>query len=103
MKSTIFFLFVSLLFPLTGNADEPDRSDRLPKGAYIELTEDFYRALKNEPAGGGRVYGNSKSEEYLRQMTISTQFMVETNLQIIKQQEKIIGLLESMAENRKKK
>jgi hypothetical protein len=36
------------------------------------------------------------SETHLRQIAISTRFMVETNLQILRQQEKMIELLEEI-------
>lgn len=59
----------------------------------IDLTESFYRALRNE---GTKTYTTNKSEEYLRQIAISSRYAVETNLKIIKQQEHIIELLETI-------
>lgn len=59
----------------------------------VELTESFYRALRNE---GTKTYATDKSEEYLRQIAISSRYAVETNLKIIKQQERIIELLETI-------
>ncbi len=63
----------------------------IPEGVYIKLTKDFYDSLKSS---GNITYSNDPSIEYLRQIAVSTKFMVETNLQILKQQEKIIQLLE---------
>jgi hypothetical protein len=57
----------------------------------IELTEDFYRALRNEAA---KTYTTNRQDEYLRQIAVSTKFMVETNLRIIEQQARMIELLE---------
>ena len=57
----------------------------------IELTEEFYRALRNE---GSRTYSTERQDEYLRQIAVSTKFMVETNLRIIEQQARMIELLE---------
>lgn len=57
----------------------------------IELTEEFYRALRNEDT---RTYTTEKKDEYLRQIAVSTKFMVETNLRIIEQQARMIELLE---------
>jgi hypothetical protein len=69
------------------------------KGAHAKIpvevlmTESFYRALKNE---GGKTYTTSKSEDYLRRIAVSARFMVETNLEVIKQQARIIELLEDL-------
>ncbi|MFH0729832.1 MAG: hypothetical protein V2B19_26260 [Pseudomonadota bacterium] len=84
-----------LLCPAKGDAADGERPVAPSSGLYIELTENFYRALKNEAAGADRIYTNNSADEYLRQIAVSTKFMVETNLQIIRQQEKIIELLES--------
>jgi hypothetical protein len=69
-------------------------------GVYINLTEDFYRAMRDE---GNRqtTYSTDKRNDYLRQIAVSTKFMVETNLQIIKQQEQMLRLLESIDKKRK--
>lgn len=81
--------------------DAHDRA-RIPEGVYIKLTKDFYDALKNENSRGTKVYTNNPSQEYLEQIAISARFLVETNLQILKQQEKILELLNSHLENKKK-
>jgi hypothetical protein len=60
----------------------------------IEMTEDFYRALRNE---GTKTYTTERQDEYLRQIAVSTKFMVETNLRIIEQQARMIELLEKQA------
>jgi len=64
------------------------------KEIYIGLTEDFYRALQSESDSGSRVYGDRKSDEYLRQIAVSAKFMVETNLRLLESQARIIELLE---------
>jgi hypothetical protein len=84
-----------ILSPAIGAAQDRERPIAPSSGLYIELTEDFYRALKNESAGADRIYTNNSADEYLRQIAVTTKFMVETNLRIIRQQEKIIELLES--------
>ena len=68
-------------------------SDR-PKHVTIELTEDFYRALRNE---GTKTYSTEREDEYLRQIAVSTKFIVETNLRILEQQARMIELLEKKA------
>jgi hypothetical protein len=57
----------------------------------IELTEEFYRALRNE---GTKTYTTDRQDEYLRRIAVSTKFMVDTNLRIIEQQARMIELLE---------
>ena len=79
-------------------AQEEGVNRRIPKGIYIELNKEFYEALKEEGTGGKKVYSNNPSEEYLRQIAISSRFIVETNLQILKQQENMIQLLQTLLE-----
>ena len=57
----------------------------VPKGIWLKLDKDFYEALKAEGNGGNKVYTNNPSEDYLRQIAVSSRFMVETNLQILEQ------------------
>ena len=78
-----------LLGMQTVDADSASK-DRHRK-VTIELTEDFYRALRNE---GAKTYSTDPQDEYLRQIAVSTKFMVETNLRIIEQQARMIELLE---------
>ena len=75
-----------------------EKVSRRPKsyGIYIDLTEDYYRALQEDPHRSSRKYYDNMADEYLRQISVSTKFMVETNLQILKQQEQILELLQSV-------
>ena len=59
----------------------------------LQLTQDFYRALRAE---GTKTYATDQSNDYLRQIAVSTRYMVETNLQLMQQQERIINLLEAL-------
>jgi hypothetical protein len=79
-------------------ADESDSNKNLPDGVYLRLNKEFYESLSNNQI----TYSNNKDTEYLREISISSRFMVETNLQIIRQQEEIIGLLKIMADKNKK-
>ncbi len=88
-------LGVSFIWAIPGATQESGNRYQLPEGIYINLTEDFYRALEKEDAGE-KTYSTDRSNEYLRQIAISAKFMVDTNLQILKQQERIIRLLESI-------
>ena len=59
----------------------------------LQLTEDFYRALRAE---GTRTYTTDQADEYLRQIAVATRFIVETNLQLMQRQDRIISLLEAL-------
>ncbi|MDY7037229.1 MAG: hypothetical protein SV375_13820 [Thermodesulfobacteriota bacterium] len=74
----------------------------LPEGIYMELTRDFYEALRDEGSRRTKVHTNDPSKEYLRQIAISAQFMVETNLEILKKQERMIQLLHSILRQNKR-
>ncbi|MBN2125245.1 MAG: hypothetical protein JW821_13190 [Deltaproteobacteria bacterium] len=101
-------LFVGILLgfllgnPAGGACQDGSAALRIPEGVYIELTKDFYQALRDEGATGTRVYSNDPSAEYLKQISISARFMVETNLQILRQQEEVLRLLRSLLQDRKK-
>lgn len=75
---------------------------KVPEGVYLELTRDFYEALMDEGSGGTKVYSNDPSLEYLKQISISARFMVETNLEILRMQERIIQRLDALSKNRNK-
>ena len=79
-------------------AGDSDSAKRLPEGVYMKLNREFYDSLSNDK----NTYSNNKSTEYLREISISSKFMVETNLQIIRQQEEIIRLLATIADKKKK-
>jgi hypothetical protein len=67
--------------------------DRWKTRTELQLTEEFYKTLRSEDA---KTYATGSSDEYLRQIAVSTRFMVETNLKILQRQERIIQLLEAM-------
>jgi hypothetical protein len=95
--STLLLLGILLLSQTAGFAEDQNQAGTPSLRPHIDLTESFYRALQNESSSGDRSYGTGTSDEYLRQIAISTKFMVETNIQIIKQQEKMIELLSAMS------
>ncbi|MGD9159930.1 MAG: hypothetical protein PVG39_16055 [Desulfobacteraceae bacterium] len=96
-------LCISLLVLLLGCgitafciAQDSKSNKDLPEGVYLKLTREFYESLSDNK----NTYSNNKSTEYLREISISSRFNVETNLQIIKQQEEIIRLLKSIADKK---
>ena len=101
------FIFLSLisvglilLWVIPNEAQESSTKHGIPEGVFVNLTKDFYQELE-KPEAGERVYGTHQSDEYLRQIAVSTKYMVETNLRLINQQEKIIELLEAIKKKRK--
>lgn len=64
-------------------------------GALLVLDREFYEALNGDSKG--RTYSSDKNREYLRQISVSTRYMVETNFRILEQQERMIQLLQSLA------
>lgn len=91
----ILLLGQGFLFAQVAGSRKP-----VPNGIWLELNKDFYEALKGESSGGNKVYNNNPSEDYLRQIAVSSRFMVETNLQILKQQEDMIQMLQTLLEEK---
>lgn len=85
---------VCTLCLLVSQGDVAVAADGKVRHIEVELTESFYRALRAE--GDNKTYRTDTSEEYLRQIAVSSRFTVESNLKIIKQQERIIELLEAL-------
>jgi hypothetical protein len=91
-------LAAALLLSIGSSApagDGPPRDGRSP-AVFLDISEAFYRALEARDRGD-RVHGTettAMADEYLRQIAVSTRYMVETNLQLLRQQERIIQLLE---------
>ena len=68
-------------------------------GIYLEMNEDFYRALEEEAPMGSSTLTTNKSDILLNQIAITGRYAVETNIQILQQQERIIQLLETIRDN----
>lgn len=68
-------------------------SSQLPEGVYLNLTQDFYQALRQESAN---VYSTNADQGQLKELAISARFMVQTNLAILKQQEQMVYLLQQL-------
>ena len=94
----VLLLLTALLLAIGSSApagDRPPRESR-PPAIFLDISEAFYRALDARDRGE-RVSGTdtaAMADEYLRQIAVSTRYMVETNLQLLRQQERIIQLLE---------
>lgn len=86
-------VFLLCLLAFHGN-EAVAGDDQVKQHIEVELTESFYRALRAE--GANKTYTTDMSEEFLRQIAVSSRFAVESNLKIIRQQERIIELLEAI-------
>lgn len=63
---------------------------------HLDLTRQFYEALRRaDVAQAGRL-STDRSDRYLEQIAISTRFMVETNLRLLKEQAEIKALLQEL-------
>ncbi len=87
---------ILMVLPIVGSAETDTKRPYPLKGIYLEMTEDFYRALKEQGHSTTQTYSTKMSDEHLCQIAISSRYMVETNLQIMRQQERIIQLLEAI-------
>jgi hypothetical protein len=97
----VFFVGVIIWTPAVTYSRDSYSDNRLPEGVYIKLTKDFYEALQNTGTEGVKTYSNDPSNAYLKEIAVSARFLVETNLQILKQQEEIIQLMRSFMETKK--
>lgn len=86
----------NILFLPAGVEAERGTDDHFPRPEIsLDLGENFFQALREN--SGSKQMGTGVSEEYLRQIAIAGKFTVESNLQIIRQQDEIIRLLEKIA------
>jgi ABC-type sugar transport system substrate-binding protein len=68
-------------------------------GPYVVLTGDFFKAMEKLSQSQADTYGD-QTQPLLEKIAVATQFAVKTNLTIIKQNDRIIQLLEEL--NRKR-
>ncbi|RJR36393.1 MAG: hypothetical protein C4567_13870 [Deltaproteobacteria bacterium] len=66
---------------------------------YIVLDREFFEAMQRMSRANERVYGD-RQEPLLEQIAVASQYVVKTNLTLIKQNDRIIQLLEEL--NRKR-
>jgi hypothetical protein len=66
---------------------------------YFVLSGEFFEAMQRMSRAGERTYGD-RQEPLLEQIALASQYVVKTNLTLIKQNERIIQLLEEL--NRKR-
>lgn len=77
-----FFCLFTVLFS-GGDLSAERPCTRIPTVVSIELTRDFYEALRDEGLGSGRLLTSDPSIEYLRRIAVSSEFAVKTNLEIL--------------------
>jgi hypothetical protein len=63
---------------------------------HLDLTRQFYEALDRAEGAQARTLSTDRSDRYLEQIAISTRFMVETNLRLLKEQAEIKALLREL-------
>ncbi|MHB8068251.1 MAG: hypothetical protein ACYDIC_10170 [Desulfobaccales bacterium] len=67
---------------------------------YVILTDEFWRSMEKLSRAEDHTYSDNRQEPLLEKIAVASQFMVKTNLTIIKQNDRIIQLLEEL--NRKR-
>ena len=77
-------------------AEETSRIRTADIELHLDLTRQFYEALQQADNGKTRSLGTNSSETYLQQIAVSTRFMVETNLRLLKEQAEIRALLREL-------
>jgi len=89
------------LIPAAGTtpAGAQATEDQSKFGFYIPLNKEFFDAMTKLSREDATTYGD-RQEPLLQQIAVASQFMVKTNLTLIRQNERIIQLLEEL--NRKR-
>jgi hypothetical protein len=78
---------------------KPAQVQHRPEGSpYVILSGEFFSAMQ-KLANSGAAYGD-RQEPLLEQISLSSQYIVKTNLTLIQQNEKIIQLLEELNRQR---
>jgi hypothetical protein len=80
-------------------ADQPVKGDADRMNFFIPLNQEFFEAMQKLSRSNANTYGD-RQEPLLEQIAVASQFVVKTNLTLIKQNERIIHLLEEL--NRKR-
>jgi len=93
-KIVLGVLLTGLILVLAGVALgwPPYHGGRPHVGIYFDLTEAFNRAMAEE-RGDSKSYNTSASDQYLKQIAVSAEFLVKTNLELIRLQQELIDLL----------
>jgi hypothetical protein len=90
----VLILSVILSGTLIAAAGESETPQPLPANIYLDLSEAFYSSLAASNANL-KTLSTRHDEEYLRQIAVATRYIVETNLQLLRQQQRIIDLLQA--------
>jgi hypothetical protein len=80
----------------TGYAEGQMVKYRLPQGIYIEVPQEFLESTGGKVPENMVVYTNQLISTFLEQMAGSNENLVQANNKIIRQQERIIQLLEAL-------
>ncbi|MCP4747626.1 MAG: hypothetical protein GY874_16020 [Desulfobacteraceae bacterium] len=102
-KTTFFAVIMIVLFFFTMVAISTvaaKDSTKPPLEIHLELTEDFYRALSQNDSPDSKTLSTNLSENYLHQIAVCARYTVETNLQLLRQQDRIIELLKKIKEQK---
>jgi ABC-type sugar transport system substrate-binding protein len=94
------FLLAAGPLPAAAQAEPPAApAPGKTRDPYFILSGEFFEAMQRMSKAGERTYGD-RQEPLLEQIAVATQYVVKTNLTLIKQNDRIIQLLEEL--NRKR-
>jgi hypothetical protein len=94
----LFFLFFLTLsfWPCVTPAEDVAPPSGPEVEIHLDLTRQYYDALRRADNARTRHLSTDRSDRYLEQIAISTRFMVETNLRLLKEQAEIKALLREL-------
>ena len=93
-------VLLALMVVGLAHARRPDHPASYPlNGIFLQMNEDFYRALDEEAQSGSTTLTTNKSDILLNKIAITGRYAVETNIQILQQQARIIELLQAIRDN----
>jgi hypothetical protein len=92
----LLFAIVLGLGPGLALAEESAPTSSPEVEIHLDLTRQFYEALRKAEGAHARTLSTERSDLYLEQIAISTRFMVETNLRLLEQQAEIKTLLREL-------
>jgi hypothetical protein len=91
-----------LLMPAPAAAQDRSLSADPEIEVHLDLTRQFYEALRQADTARDRSLSTDPSVHYLEQIAVSTRFMVETNLRLLREQAEIKALLRELLNSSKK-
>ncbi len=91
---TVVLLLGAGIQELDRGYSEEVGSGYIPEDSIIVLSDDFMRHLQDAQQRNVIDYGKTREEQLLSHLALLGRYLVETNLMLVRQQNRIIELLE---------